>query len=158
MCSCWVGGGGLGDQDLKNPDFKNNNNTLAFSPYPVQVILVPSCCLFCVLSNDMLNVCLYGHFLEDACTSIKDTQNLQTSTVTHDQPCIDNKTPKLESAFPKPLAVICVNLIHEVLCCKIIGHSIWVHLKTTHFGMCDHIWLPITFQVGGICYKSMVSY
>ena len=46
--------------------------TVPFFFTSVQVILVPYCCLFGVLSNDILKV--YRHiFLEDTCTNIKVT-------------------------------------------------------------------------------------
>ena len=72
-----VGGGDSRSGPPKRPIFKSNfNSTLLFPPplllAPVQVILEPYCCLFCGLSNDMLNV--YRHiFLDDTCTNIKVT-------------------------------------------------------------------------------------
>ena len=44
--------------------------TINFFLTSVQVILVPYCCLVCVLSSDY-GECLYRHiFLEDTCTNI----------------------------------------------------------------------------------------
>ena len=54
--------------------FNHISNSYNFFAYSVEVILVPYCCLFYVLSNDMLNIS-YRHILvEDTCTNIKVTQ------------------------------------------------------------------------------------
>ena len=72
-------------------------------------IILVSCRIFCVLSNDMLHVSIgtFHIFLGDICTNIKVTKNHSAPVITN--PYKDNKTPKLVCDFPKALAVICMN-------------------------------------------------
>ena len=51
---------------FKNPMFKNQTHPLT----SVQVLLVPYCCLFCVISSDMLNVSIRRILLKDTWTNI----------------------------------------------------------------------------------------
>ena len=59
--------------------------------------------------------------------------NTQTPN-SHNPPMCDNKTQKLARDFPKPIAVICMIQIHEVLrCWKVIGSHIWICISKRMF-------------------------
>ena len=79
--------------------------------------------------------CLYRHiFLEDTCTNIKVTKKISAPQVwnSHNP---RNKTPNLVCDFPKPIAVICVNQIHEVVChWKVIGRHIMDTPQNLQYG------------------------
>ena len=58
ILQCWSRQGGTRGQNHETSPQKlyHISNYHTFFSHPVQVILVPYCCLFCVLSNDMLIV------------------------------------------------------------------------------------------------------
>ena len=83
---------------------------------PVQVILVPRYCLFCVLSRDMLNVSL-GTFIRrytPSKTNVLKNPQLQFGN-SHILPMLVNKASDLVCKFSKPIIVICMNPIHELM-------------------------------------------
>ena len=69
---------------LKKGDYRSNFEKVVTSPplTSVQVMLVPYCCLFCVLSNDMLNVSI-GTFSYEIYTTSNIIQKLHPISETN---------------------------------------------------------------------------
>ena len=69
-----------------------------------------------MISNVSSNASIGNNFLEDTCTNITVTQKYAPPPyIVISHPCAENKISNMLCEFPKPLAVIFMNKIHDVI-------------------------------------------
>ena len=98
--------GGTKGLDPKNSGFLKNHISNHYNFCFLtsgQVILISSCCLFCVLSNDMLNVSIGFFSLKIHVPTSRLLINLYHQSPADTHPCMNNKILKLLCDFPKPV-------------------------------------------------------